>query len=266
MGSGFPPHFLPPGTPLHGDGPRPPAGSILVRSQYGGFAAPPRKYTLYFGRSTDDVNVTVGMDDANVSRLHGVFTGDGHAWWLRCVGKVPIHRPDGRSLLQGHEIPMRIGYTPLTIETVSAGRRRSHLLEVNITESESRASAQHVDPESPTGDPDVYDLRPKERLAATILAQRYLRQEPNPQPVAWGQAATDLNRVDPGRQWTDRIVEHVIKDLRVRLANGPNPIDGLLREQVGEPVGNKLNVNLINALLESATLIPQDLEALGDDL
>ncbi|MGV9386664.1 hypothetical protein ACWDRB_63440 [Nonomuraea sp. NPDC003707] len=206
--------------------------------------------------------MTLGADDIMVSRLHGVFTCDGRDWWLRCVGTLPILRPDGRMLLQDHEIRMRVGYTPLTIETTN---RRSHLLEVHVIGGGTDGVARRMDSESPTGDPDVYDLSPKERLAVTILAQRYLRQEPNPQPVSWGQSAIDLRRVDPDRQWTDKKVEHVIADLRLRLAHGSNPVSGLLREEVGEPVGNKLNVNLINALLVNATVIPQDLEMLGDD-
>ncbi|MEK8168822.1 hypothetical protein NKH77_00410 [Streptomyces sp. M19] len=33
----------------------------------------------------------------------------------------------------------------------------------------------------------------------------------------------------------------------------------LTREEVGDPVGNTLNDNLIHALLMSTTLVPQDL-------
>jgi hypothetical protein len=40
-------------------------------------------------------------------------------------------------------------------------------------------------------------------------------------------------------------------------------VEGLLRDEaLGEPLGNALNDNLIRALLQSTTLVPQDLERL----
>ncbi|WP_326743498.1 hypothetical protein OG830_00400 [Streptomyces sp. NBC_00121] len=44
------------------------------------------------------------------------------------------------------------------------------------------------------------------------------------------------------------------------------PIPGILRDDgIPEPVGNTLNHNLIQALLKSAALMPNDLRLLGDD-
>lgn len=264
MAAGFPPQMLPPDLPALGGGhPAAPPGTIFVKSAFGGYAVPPRKFTVYFGRGADDVHVLLGADDTFVSRQHGIFTYEDGRWWLRCEGSRPIQVPGERLLLRGHERQMKVGYTPLTIETPN---HRSHLLEVLIVGNgrESRLA----DAERPTDDTGVYDLNAKERLAVTALAQRYLLHDSplNPQPVSWKQAAEDLKRADPGRDWNDAKVERVIGELRRRLAGGPNPIRGLLREDgVGEPVGNALNANLIEALLRNGTLIPQDLAALGEE-
>ncbi len=48
--------------------------------------------------------------------------------------------------------------------------------------------------------------------------------------------------------------------MRERLSRGG--VAGLTREEVGEPVGNKLNDNLIRALVLSTTLVPPDLRQL----
>jgi hypothetical protein len=51
-----------------------------------------------------------------------------------------------------------------------------------------------------------------------------------------------------------------------RPAESRDPIPGIRREDgVGEPVGNTLNHNLIQALLRSTTLMPSDLHLLGED-
>ena len=38
---------------------------------------------------------------------------------------------------------------------------------------------------------------------------------------------------------------------------------GMVRDEVGEPVGNALNHNLISELLLTATLVPPELAAIG---
>lgn len=47
--------------------------------------------------------------------------------------------------------------------------------------------------------------------------------------------------------------------MRLSRAGG---VEGLTREEVGEPVGNTLNHNLIMELLRSTTLVPSDLNLL----
>jgi hypothetical protein len=162
-------------------------------------------------------------------------------------------------LLSGHEMPVPFGYTPLLIG-VSGDRR--HLLEIRVVNGSS-GSGRAVQPEDRTEPPpDVYCLSRRERLVLTVLAQRYLRQEPYPQPVSWQQVAEDLDRLAPGEGWTRKRAEHVVSGVRERLA-GTHGVAGLLRDDgIGEPVGNTLNHNLIQALLTTTTLLPEDLESL----
>src|SRR5215813_8828216 len=133
----FIPQALPGSMPSLADGvPEAPTGTIFVKATQGGFAVPPRKFTLHFGRATLDVHVPVGARDQYVSRLHGIFMCDGTRWWLRNEGRLPILMLGEEPLLRGHEIPMPAGYTPLTIETP---RRRSYWIEVRVVESPSAA-------------------------------------------------------------------------------------------------------------------------------
>ena len=52
-------------------------------------------------------------------------------------------------------------------------------------------------------------------------------------------------------------------EVRNRLSG--NGVSGLTREEVGEPIGNTLNHNLIRELMESTTLVPPDLRILDHD-
>jgi hypothetical protein len=204
--------------------------------------------------------VPVGTGDKYVSRLHGVFTCDGTQWWLRNEGRLPIQMLGEEPLLRGHEVLMAAGYTPLTIETPD---RRSYWIEVRVVGS---SSVDDADSKVSTLRSGVYGLSPAERLVITALAQRYLRQERYPQPVAWKQVADDVSRADPQRRWTVKSAEHTVAGVRKRLSEGRYPIPGLLREDgIGEPVGNTLNHNLIKALLKDATLLPEDLHLLREE-
>jgi hypothetical protein len=256
------PHVLPDSIRSLADGvPPAPPRTIFALAADGGFAVPPRKFTLHFGRDKDDVHVPIGVNDPYVSRLHGVIVGDGREWWLRNRGKLPIRLPGEAMLLSGHELLIEPGYTPLLL---GSPKRRSHLLEIHVVGSRTADAA--TGEYSRTRSPDVYDLSLVERLVLTALAQRYLRQEPYPQPVSWNQVAHDLNRLPDGRQWTPKVAAHIVGAVRERLAEGPDPIPGIRREDgVGEPVGNTLNHNLIQALLLSTTLMPSDLHLLGEE-
>jgi hypothetical protein len=259
---GFVPQMLPASTrSLAGGVPSAPPGTIFVLAAEGGFCAPPRRFTLHLGRGKDDVHVAVGSGDPHVSRLHGVLSCDGREWWMRNTGKLPIQLPADAMLLSGPEMLVKPGYTPAIIGSPG---HQSHLLEIHLVGS--RAPGARTGPQTPTKPPDIHDLSPVERLVLTALAQRYLRQERYPQPVSWKQVADDLDRVLDGREWTPKSAAHVVGAVRERLSAGSAPISGIMREDgVGEPVGNTLNHNLIQALLKNATLMPADLLLLGDD-
>lgn len=242
--------------------PSAPPGTIFALGASGGYVVPPRKFTLYFGRAGEDVHVPIGAGDRRVSRVHGklICAGDSRQWWLRNEGRLPIRLPE-TLLLSGHETPMRSGYTPLLIGTL---RGQEHLLQIHIVKGPGVPDPA-TGPHEETQPPDVFDLSRRERLVLTALAQRYLRHEPYPQPVTWKQVADDLNRVPSDEVWTRKKAEYVAGAVRERLASGADPVPGLLRDEgIGEPVGNTLNHNLIQALLKTATLLPTDLHVLGE--
>jgi hypothetical protein len=241
--------------------PEAPAGTIFVLGTRGGYAVPPRKFTIYFGRGRDDVHVSVGEDDPYVSRVHGKLMCGGGDWWIRNHGRLPILLPGDALLLSGNDMPIPAGYTPLLI--ASSGRR-SHLLEVHVAGTAD--PRRELAPDSWTRPPEVYDLGPAERLVLIALAQRYLRHERSPWPVPWNQVAKDLNRAAPAREWTEKAVEHIAARVRGRLAaDHVNLVAGVPRREIAdEPTDPALSHNLIQALLRSATLLPADLRLIDD--
>ncbi|MER5640552.1 FHA domain-containing protein [Kitasatospora sp. NPDC002227] len=262
MDGRFPPQMLPPGSPSAGV-PEAPPGTIFVLGPEGGYAVPPRRYTLLFGRDRDGVHVPVGVDDPTVSRRHGVFTCTGTAgdWWIVNTGNLPIELPDGALMLTGHKRIVEPGYTPLVI---NSSKRRSHLMEVRLVGEDDRhprstSGAETVDPET------VYELAPQERLVLTALARRYLQgHDAFPLPLAWEDTARLVNASPyTTKSWTFRSVANTVEDVRERLHR--RGVRGLLREEVGEPVGSTLSVNLIRELLKTATLTAQDLELLAEE-
>jgi hypothetical protein len=257
----FPPQMLPPGSPA-AEVPSAPPGTIFVLGPEGGYAVPPRRYTLLFGRDREDVHVPVGVDDPAVSRRHGVFacTGPDGDWWLRNTGKLPIELPDGTLMLTGHMRIMEPGYTPLVI---NCSKQRSHLVEVRLIDEADRrprstAKAKTVNPET------VYELSPQERLVLTALAKCYLEgYERYPQPMTWQETARLVNASPHStKAWTHKSVANTVEDVRDRLRR--DGVRGLLRDEVGVNVGATLSTNLIRELLKTATLTAQDLELLGE--
>ena len=232
-------------------------GTLFVLALTGGMTLGPGEgREVIFGRNRPDVHVCLGEDDAQISRRQGTLTHRGGQWWLRNTGRVPIRCAQGRLLYRGEEpLPLDTGYTPLF---VSGSGGRQHLLEVYVCGPEGqRPMPRHEDVTRP---PRVWVLSEEERLVLVVLGQRYLLHHPRPQPLTRKQTAAQLAELRPHEEWGEKRVEHIVN--RVRLMLSRDGVPWLTREEVGEPVGNALNDNLIRALMESLTLVPKDLALL----
>jgi hypothetical protein len=93
-----------------------------------------------------------------------------------------------------------------------------------------------------------------------VLGQRYLRHEEHPQPLSWRQVADELAELFPGQGWSMKRAEHIGVAVRKRLSASGVP--GLTRDEVGDPVGNALNHNMLVELVSAAVLVPPDLRIL----
>jgi hypothetical protein len=245
---------------LAGRVPPAPAGSIFVLAAGGGFAAPPReKFEVVFGRKEPDVHVCIGPDDPRMSRLQGRLVCSGTEWWLRNEGKLPIRLPQSRFLLSGNEIPLAEGYSPLFIRT---SKRREHLLEVRVVGAGRADTLVSVDDVTATAEAESWQVDDAERVVLTALALRYLRQEPHPQPQSWKQVAADLNNAaSTHSEWTEKKAANTVLKVRERLTPY---VAGLRLEDWGDPAGNMVNHQLIQELLQTATLRPPDLRLLEE--
>ncbi|MEO3749317.1 FHA domain-containing protein [Streptomyces sp. B6B3] len=234
-----------------------PPGTIFVRSLAGGFRLRPGDgREILFGRNRPDVHVCVGEDDARVSRQQGMLTHRQSRWWLANTGRSPIRMPGSLMLFTSEEpVPLADGYTPLFVRG-SAGRE--HVLELYV--AGAGEGPRPPRPDDPTRPPRTWWLRPKERLALIVLGQRYLLHEASPQPLTWHQAAAQLDALQPGAGWGPRKVANRVAAVRERLSRAG--VAGLTEAEVGQPVGNALNHNLLTELLVSTTLVPPDLAEL----
>lgn len=233
------------------------AGTIYALAITGGITVSPKEgRTLLFGRNRPEVHVCIGEDDRRVSRQQGELTHHADRWWVRSTGRVPLRLPGSRLLFPGDEpLPLAAGYTPLFVR---GSGRREHLMELFVAGPEAhRAVPRHDETTEP---PKTWKLSAAERLALIVLAQRYLYHEAYPQPLTWSQAAEHLADLQPGGGWRPKKVEHLVAGVRARLSQAG--VTGLTREEVGEPVGNTLNHNLVRELVESTTLVPPDLRLL----
>ncbi|GAA2825876.1 FHA domain-containing protein [Crossiella cryophila] len=234
-------------------------GTLHVLAVTGGITVGPREgREILFGRNRPDVHVCVGEHDRRISRHQGALTHHGDKWWISTLGRLPLRLPGARLLFnQDEPIPLAAGYTPLFIRGSSG---REHLLEVHVRAKDGEELlTQHG---ASTRPPNTWALSPAEKLALVVLGQRYLLHELYPNPLSWRQAAEHLNEIRPGEKWTHKKVEHLIVGVRDRLSRGG--VAGLTREEVGEPIGNTLNHNLIRELMENTTLVPPDLGLLHD--
>lgn len=238
----------------------PPAepGTLFVLGSNGGMSvAPDAGFPVVFGRNEPDVHVCVGADDPHVSRRHGYLTFEGAQWVLTNVGRLPIRFPGSRLVLGGDRAELPVAYTPLFI----VAPQQEHLLEVRIAAKVPPPSADGGY-EADTRRRDVWSLSPVERLVLVCLSQRYLRDEPQPQPLTWAQVADELSELRPAEKWTWRRAAHIVVNVRKRLSGR---VRGLLEEEVPPPVGNTLNHNLIMELLVTTTIGKADLLLLDEE-
>jgi hypothetical protein len=232
--------------------------TLIAQSIGGGITLGPQEgRTVLFGRQADEVHVCVGADDQGVSRKHGAITFEGGRWHVHNTGRRPMHLPSGSLYPNAEPVPLAGGYTALF---VSGSGQRRHLLELYVVGEDGASPRPRHD--DGTHSPTAWPLSSTERLALTVLGQRYLRNEPNPQPLTRHEAAAELRAIDPDGRWTYKTVEHRAKAVRARLS--ARGVAGLTAKEAPSPIGNQLNDNLVRELLRSSTLGPDDLARLDD--
>jgi hypothetical protein len=214
-------------------------------------ATPVEAEELVVGRDAAEAHLGLGIDDLSVSRRHIALRRTAGRWWMHNLGRRTVRLPTGTLVPGGEPIPLETGYTAAFVE---GGRGRAHLVELYVSDG-TPATPQRSTAE--TVQPRVWPLRPDEHLAMTVLGQRYLRHEPQPRPLSWKEAVTELAELEPDAGWTRKRIERKVSRLRQRLAHAG--ISGLLADEVDGPLGNQLNHNLIRELVESTTLVASDL-------
>jgi hypothetical protein len=234
-------------------------GTIHALGLTGGVTfAPKDGRTILFGRHELDVHVCLGRNDRAISRKHGLLDHHDDHWWLSNTGLLPLLLPNSRLLFaQDEPVPLGPGYTPMFVRGSSG---RQYMLELYVSGRDGDRPADC--PEEATLPPKTWRLKPAERLALTVLSQRYLMHETHQHPLTWKDAADQLRELQPVADWTGKRVERMVGRIRAELSR--EGVSGLTREEIGEPVGNQLNHNLIRELMESTTLTPADLRLLED--
>lgn len=226
--------------------------TLFVLGDDGGMSvAPDAAFPLVFGRNELDVHVCVGVGDPHVSRQQGVITRQYSRWVLSNIGRLPIRFPGSRLVLSGDQTELPVGYTPLFI----VAPQQEHLLEVRIAAITPQVGAGTTH-EAETRDRDVWELSSVEKLVLVCLGQRYLRNEPQPQPLTWEQVAVELGFLRPAERWSWRRAAAIVAKVRKQLSV---TVPRLVEEEVPPPVGNTLNHNLIAELLITSTIVKSDL-------
>lgn len=234
-------------------------GALSALTLAGGITVAPQPGLLVrFGRNRPQVEVCVGEDDLRISRVHGKVTHQDDRWWLSNTGQSPIRLSSAIILHRESEpIPLSTGYTALFLR---GSRDREHILELHVTGADGEI--QLARPGHETVPPKRWRLTTEERQVLTVVGQRFLLYDPQPQPLSRQQAAAELAALQPRANWTIKRVEHIVSAVRRRLSDGG--VYGLQRDEVSEPIGFALTVNLMRELVMSTTLVPLDLEWLDN--
>ena len=236
----------------------PPPGTLVVLEPGGGPTVRPQEgRVLWFGRNRPDVHICVGPDDAGVSRRHGTLEFTAGRWWVRTLGSRPVHVGGTHVLRRGDEpVPLAEGRTSLLVE--GADPRDLHLVRVRVV-GRAELPPRTVGPG--TVPVRCFLLDPVERLVMTVLAQRHLLRQPDPQPLTAREAAAELVALQPAGGWTQKKVEHLVKRVRDRLTG--QGVAGLVPEPGRTGFDSAYRRNLIDALLGTGTLGAADLRLLG---
>ncbi|MFJ1747536.1 FHA domain-containing protein [Streptomyces sp. NPDC088116] len=237
-------------------------GTLHARSVTGAIKVAPRPgLTIRFGRGErPDTDLAVGDDDLRVSRRHGELTYRAHQWWLRNTGRQLVRLPHGRLMHSSSEpLPLATGYTPLFVK---GSGFREHLVELYVTGHDQPGLVPRR--QAATLPPRIWPLDDDERLLLVVLGQHYLLYEDGPRPLSYRRAAAQLAYLHPEANWSERRIEHKIKDVRLRLQNAGFPHPLLHDRAMGTPSDNNLLHNLLKGLVESTTLVPPDLELMED--
>ncbi|MGB3439678.1 MAG: hypothetical protein WBA97_13100 [Actinophytocola sp.] len=232
-----------------------PVGTLFVLGDAGGYAAAAvAGRSLVVGRNAPDVHVAIGGEDGYVSREHVLLRcvehGTGTRWVVRNGGKLPIRLPDTAPLLRAHEAPLPVGYTPLYIQG-----SQLHVVEVLVSDGHRHRGA--VRPDTSTGNLRLPITR-REWLVLVAMFSAVLAREDQALPLSWNETGKVLNTVPGQSGWNDRKAEAVVDGVRHRLTAAG--IERLTRETAP---AEALKTNLARVLVDTGTLLPEDLTILN---
>jgi FHA domain len=235
-------------------------GTLVVLEPIRGTSwGPSEGREVFFGRNRSEVHICVGPDDPGVSRRHGALTFSHGRWWVRTLGGRPVHVGGTRVLRRGDEpVPLAEGRTSLLVE--GADPRDLHLVRVHVV-----GVVEKPPPPIRSGTVPVrcFRLDPTERLVMTVVAQRHLLRDADPQPLTAREAAAELAHLQPAAGWTQKKVEHLVKKVRDRLTG--QGVTGLVPAPGQTGFDSAYRRNLIDVLVGSGTLGAADVRLLGLD-
>ena len=238
-------------------------GTLRVLEPEGGLiVSPVEGMVVRFGRNRPEVHICIGPDDLGVSRLHGTLEYRSGCWWVRATGGRPVRLGRTQELWCGDEpVPLADGRTSLQVEGTNPNE--VHVLRVEVAAGRPRPAplrSEHCGGQ--TDQVRRYRLESDERLVLTVIAQRVLLRCPGATLLTCRETVDELEPLQPG-VWTRKKVEHLLKDVRERLA--AQGVDDVVPGPGSTGHDDSYRRNLVNELVRSGTLSPADLRLLGMD-